>query len=110
MAKATIRIKLLSGPEFGFDTATYMCVADRVAFERHFKISTGTLAAAADRPGDEAAPRISDEWVAFFTWRSALRDAVGFTLEFEPFLDDVEAIAIEETDEPDPTVPDPPTT
>jgi hypothetical protein len=122
MAQTIVTIKLFGGAEHVFTTRTYMCTGDRIAFERHFKVSTGELKKA-------GAEGIREEWIAFFCWRAARR-ALGDDLipaDFAPsavpssrpaFLELLEEVDLEEVTEetdaaeaaPDPTpIPPAPT-
>lgn len=100
MDTTTVTIKLLDATEHRFDTRTYMCTADRIAFERHFQLSTGAL----KQGGLEG---IHDEWVAFFCWRAARRslgDAVP--ADFAAFCEVLEEVDLAEV-KPEDGTPDP---
>ena len=100
MDATTVTIKLLDGTEHRFETRTYMCTSDRIAFERHFKVSTGALKAT-------SLEGIHEEWIAFFAWRAARR-SLGDTVpaDFVAFADALEETDLEDVSEPE-AAPDP---
>jgi hypothetical protein len=105
-----ITLDRLDGTQVSFDTRTFMCLADRVAFERHFHSSSAALASLRDKFDADGAPLpgadlsdLQEEHVAFLVWRAAARsgDAVGSFDEFVMALQDYEIV--EEADALDPT-------
>jgi hypothetical protein len=87
-----VAVEFLDGsPRVEFKTRTYMCQADRVAFERRFNLTIAELhnRAAAD------SGRISDEHVAFFAWRAMNRE-VGDQGDFDAWIERVEEIDLED--------------
>jgi hypothetical protein len=113
---STSRIVLtrLDGTQIAFETRTFMCLADRVAFERHFHSSSAALSALRDKFDAEGVPipgadlsDLQEEHVAFLVWCAARRTShdVGSFEDFVMALEDFEM-----TDEPveaglDPTAP-----
>lgn len=119
-----ISLELLDGTKVEYITRTFLCSADRVAFERRFDVGMGKFLAlynAADGKADEDATEaavdsggIREEWINFFVYRTAQRHAEVFRgVSFDDFLERVaeaEVDDVEESSGPDPTVPDPPST
>jgi hypothetical protein len=131
-----IDITLLDERTLRVTTRSFMCAADRVAFERHFQISStelmrasaaakalgeltsasdgaedGALEAATAAVGDQAGG-LRETWMLFFCWRAATRgaaEALG-SMSFEDFCEQVADYDITEGNEPaaaDPTEPVP---
>lgn len=92
-----------------FKTRTWMCQADRVAFERRFDTSIGAMSALREqfdpetnepKEGADLSP-IKEEYIAFFAWRCMNRE-VGDQGAFEAWVETVAEVDI--------GAPDPPTT
>lgn len=115
---------MLDETEHDFDTTTYQCTADLVAFERRFGISAAQLGdigsavkavALAEDPETlngvrDKARQLKDEWVAFFTWRCAARGVAALAeMPFDAFVDTLAEVTITVPEAvPDPTgVPSP---
>jgi hypothetical protein len=107
-----ITLDRLDGTQVKFDTRTFMCLADRVAFERHFHSSSAALASLRDLFDADGAPipgadlsSLQEEHVAFLVWCAAARsgNAVGSFDEFIVALEDYEIL--EDADVLDPTAP-----
>lgn len=120
-----LTVRFVDGAEQTVETRTYMCLADRVAFERHFGDSTvKAMRALAGDYADgerraEAMAGFREEWTVFFTWR-CLRRFEPETPDFDAFLETVAEVEIgqvevgqvdsgqvEEADAVNPTVPAP---
>lgn len=101
--RAKIVLLRTDDSEASFVTRTWMCLADRVRFERAYGVSSGELAGAAQQAkaavtdegeliegADTAAlGAIKEEWLAYFAWLAARRclpDVYGET-DFEAFLE-----------------------
>ena len=112
MVASTSRIILhrLDGTEVSFETRTFMCLADRVAFERHFHSSSAALASLRDKfdaegnavPGADLSD-LQEEHVAFLVWCAARRSShdIGPFDDFVMGLEDFDLI--EEALQEDPT-------
>lgn len=101
-----ISFSLLDGREFGFETRTHMCPADRYEFERRFQISAGQLAQIADEAGEGDTSGMQETWIMFFAWRCAVREVREVAqMGFEDFASQLAAY---DTDlgETGPTVPE----
>jgi hypothetical protein len=104
MAETTrLTAKLLDGRELKTDTTTFMCAADRIAFERYYKMGTAALTEFRDLWDENGTPRpgadmtkLHEEWSVFFVWR-ALRRAVDGQLpeDFDGFCDLIEELEVE---------------
>ncbi|MGH2692321.1 MAG: hypothetical protein ACRDHM_07425 [Actinomycetota bacterium] len=115
-----ITVQMLDGSTLEASTRTYMCTADRVAFERQFDTSSGQLMNLGQHFGPDGEllegadmSVLREEWIAFFTWRALGRELpeTTRTASFEEFLEKVLNIDLaqesEEEDAQDPTVPAP---
>jgi hypothetical protein len=89
-----IHFDLLDGTHHEFTTRTFMCAADRVAWERQFGLKSSAMirgAAGAERYettkdlADLADSGLDEEWLMFFAWRCAVRDLDGFTMGWQEF-------------------------
>jgi hypothetical protein len=114
MARSSFQIALLDGRSYSFTSTTYLCTADRVAFERHFGINSGTLLEnlrglfTADGAPVEGAnlSAVREEHLAFFIWRAATRAVSELAgVSFEDFLDQLAEIEEAKEEEADPTAP-----
>ncbi|HYT30232.1 MAG TPA: hypothetical protein VEN82_05605 [Actinomycetota bacterium] len=102
MAKVTITATLLDETRIETTSRTYMCLADRAAFERQFDVGSGALMQLADlfdakgerRAGADLG-NLREEWMAFLAWRCLNRD-VGDQGPFLEFLDRLDSIEIVE--------------
>lgn len=93
----------------------WMCLSDRVAFERKFGKSTMSLAKFAPQNGngdapadttardDEAAEELREEWLAFFVWRCLRRDHADVG-DFDAFIDQVVNVEVDSPGVTDETV------
>jgi hypothetical protein len=80
-ARITVRL-LPDGQEITFVSHTFMCTADRVAFERHFNIGSSVISAQLAKFEDDGTPRpgedvsdVREAYLLFFLWRAAVRAA-----------------------------------
>lgn len=114
-----VRAELMDGDDLRAVEATsrtYMCTADRVAFERRFGQSSGALASLRDKFDEQGKPRpgadlsdLRDEWIAFFAWRVLNRHA-GDQGDFDSWIERVADIELEDLDDrPEVTSGDAPT-
>lgn len=102
----TVRLRMLDGREHAFETRTYMCTADRVAFERRFQVNSGELSklgeiydeAGRPRPGADLGA-FRDEWIAFFTWRVAARHVPALAeMAFDAFVEELAEVELDTTE------------
>lgn len=93
-----ITVKFFEGEAVEFDTSTYCCTADRVAFERKFGLPWAAVT------GD-----LRQEWVAYLVWRVMNRSSAGDQGGFDEWIERVAEIDFpdEEVETPDPTKPPP---
>jgi hypothetical protein len=111
--RTDVVLSLLDGTEHGYSTTTFMCTADRVAFERQFPPHTsGELVNLRDAFDSKGAPLpgadvsgLHEEWTTFFVWRTAVRGVPAMAkVSFEAFCDQAAEIAMTEDEEAqDPT-------
>lgn len=117
MASSQITLTRLDGSELSFDTRSFMCLADRVAFERHFGSSSAGLAKMRDKFNPDGTPvkgadlsDLQEEHVAFLVWRAILRyqaaNDPGAPLQsFDDFVEGLEEFDVKDgVDDVDPTV------
>lgn len=111
MGTSRITLTRLDGSEIAFDTRTFMCLADRVAFERHFQSSSAAMTALKDKFDDSGKPLpgadlsdLREEHLAFLVWLAAVRsNDSGVVGPFEDFVMDLEDFDVKEDAEADPT-------
>lgn len=80
----TLRATMADGTEHETTTTErmYMCLADRVQFERRFNVSFGELRI------NSAAGIQHDEWIAFFVWRALARGVPALSqVSFDDFVE-----------------------
>ncbi len=105
-----LKLRRLDGIRHEIETATWLCLADRIAFERRYGRSAiaeiEALQGAVDperqtlREGADLSP-LREESIAFFAWRAAARSNVGdyAGMAFETWLELVADLDIEERGE-----------
>lgn len=117
MGDTRITARFIDGETAEFTTRLYMCFGDRVAFERKYGVSSGTIAAhAAKMKGqvetnadgeeelrEDADPEVmgglKDEWLAYFGWRCIVRDVPNqASIGFEDFLENLEELDMVDVD------------
>jgi hypothetical protein len=99
-----IKAKMLDGREVQGESSTFMCAADRMAFERRFGVGAAVMQPwqrLYDSNGDpvEGADlsEVREEYVNFFAWRALRRLANGQLPEdWDVFSDTVQEISTEE--------------
>jgi hypothetical protein len=111
---------MLDGRELRAETKTYMCTADRIAFERRFKLSSTTMGKFADLYDEKGMPKkgadfseMREEWHLFYGWRALGRELNGQVGDFDAFCESVDELDVkfaEEATEPNPTIGTPPPT
>ncbi len=116
MAKITATLDDGSARECS--TSTFMCLADRVAFERYFGQSSAALAAVRELFDDDGKPKpgadlsiLREEWIAFFAHRALLRADREGTPAYDDFIESVAGVTIDQDGDvpaPNPTEPAPP--
>lgn len=97
-----ITITLLDTEKIEFDTETFMCTADRVAFERRFGRSSMALAKMQELFDEEGKPRpgadlgdLREEWTVFFAWRCLRRAKPDVAPDFDQFAEEqIDAVQI----------------
>jgi hypothetical protein len=113
----TFRLEFISGDStesVEFKAFGFPSTASRVAFERHFNISSGAALAALARlyraedqiEAKEELAEYREEWVAFLVWHGARRavPARFGSMDFDAFLEDLTSVEIVDEPEPDPTL------
>lgn len=110
--RTDVSLELLDGGLHTYSTTTFMCVADRVAFERHFGVTSGELsnlreafdATGAPLPGADISG-LHEAWTTFFVWRTTVRALAYFTtMTFDDFCEQIAEISMTENAEAlDPT-------
>ena len=102
MARQTVTATQIDGPVLEAETLTYMCTADRIAFERHFKVSSAVMAAwnelfdgttGEPKPGADLKD-VHEEWIAFFAWRALSRALNGAMPDFEGFIESLAEVKV----------------
>jgi hypothetical protein len=120
MTTATVTVTMLDGRELRAETKTYMCTADRIAFERRFKLSSASFSKFGEfydekgdpKPGADFA-NVREEWHLFYGWRALARSLNGQVGNFDVFCEEVDELDVkfaEEAPEPNPTIAAPPPT
>jgi hypothetical protein len=120
MTTTNLLVTMLDGRELRAETKTYMCTADRIAFERRFKLSSTAMATFADLYDEKGMPKkgadfseMREEWHLFYGWRALGRELNGQVGDFDAFCESVDELDVkfaEEATEPNPTIETPPPT
>lgn len=99
----TLQYAAESKPDAPFETRSFLGLADRVAFEKAFSVTSPALGAMFDDEGNPS-DDVHEEWVAWFVWRAAARaGAIDAGLSFEEFTESLNDLTISKVEELDPT-------
>lgn len=110
-----VELVLIDGTEISTRSHLFMCTADRVAFERHYKTSSASMRSIADLFDEEGQPRegadlgaLREEWILFFAWRVLVRESADVERDFQAFIESVAECNVSdgapEPDRVDPTM------
>jgi hypothetical protein len=121
MTTTNLFATMLDGRGLRAECKTYMCTADRIAFERRFKLSSTTLSKLAPLYDEDGKPKpgadfseVREEWTLFYGWRALARELNGQLGDFDAFCEEVDELDVhfpeKEAAEPNPTIATPPPT